>query len=83
MLITPGEQCTLRRRVRVAAAVGRPFTYPLFASAGRQAPRAGRGCTSRVSAHGANVWPQVTPRPLTMQFTMADAYSLNTGDGVR
>ena len=22
---------------------------------------------------------QVTPRPLTMQFTMADAYSLNTG----
>jgi N-acyl-D-aspartate/D-glutamate deacylase len=29
--------------------------------------------------HGANVWPQVTPRPLTMQFTMADAYSLNTG----
>src|SRR5207237_1426274 len=23
--------------------------------------------------------PQVTPRPLTMQFTMADAYSLNTG----
>src|SRR4029077_19207702 len=28
---------------------------------------------------GALVWPQVTPRPLTMQFTMADAYSLNTG----
>ncbi len=25
------------------------------------------------------VWPQVTPRPLTMQFTMADPYSLNTG----
>jgi N-acyl-D-amino-acid deacylase len=25
------------------------------------------------------VWPQVTPRPLTMQFTMADAYSLNVG----
>ena len=30
-------------------------------------------------ARGADVWPQVTPRPLTMQFTMADAYSLNTG----
>jgi N-acyl-D-aspartate/D-glutamate deacylase len=25
------------------------------------------------------VWPQVTPRPLTMQFTLADPYSLNTG----
>jgi N-acyl-D-aspartate/D-glutamate deacylase len=30
-------------------------------------------------ADGANVWPQVTPRPLTMQFTMEDAYNLNTG----
>jgi N-acyl-D-aspartate/D-glutamate deacylase len=30
-------------------------------------------------AQGARVWPQVTPRPLTMQFTMADPYSLNTG----
>jgi N-acyl-D-aspartate/D-glutamate deacylase len=28
---------------------------------------------------GARVWPQVTPRPLTMQFTLADPYSLNTG----
>jgi N-acyl-D-aspartate/D-glutamate deacylase len=31
-------------------------------------------------ARGANVWPQVTPRPLTMQFTLADAYNLNVGD---
>ena len=30
-------------------------------------------------ATGANVWPQVTPRPLTMQFTLADAYNLNVG----
>ena len=31
-------------------------------------------------ARGANVWPQVTPRPLTMQFTLADAYNLNVGE---
>jgi N-acyl-D-amino-acid deacylase len=30
-------------------------------------------------ANGARVFPQVTPRPLTMQFTLADPYSLNTG----
>ena len=30
-------------------------------------------------ADGARVWPQVTPRPLTMQFTLADPYSLNVG----
>src|ERR1044072_8382690 len=28
---------------------------------------------------GVRVWPQVTPRPLTMQFTLEDAYSLNVG----
>jgi N-acyl-D-aspartate/D-glutamate deacylase len=33
----------------------------------------------RGTAEGAEVWPQVTPRPLTMQFTLEDPYSLNTG----
>ena len=28
-------------------------------------------------ARGLQVWPQVTPRPLTMQFTMASPFSLN------
>ena len=36
-------------------------------------------CTRQGSRTARSVWPQVTPRPLTMQFTMADAYSLNTG----
>src|SRR5437764_551703 len=61
-----------------AGQIGRPFTYPLFAAPG------GRHLEpvqlhEKGLANGAQVWPQVTPRPLTMQFTMADAYSLNTG----
>ena len=36
-------------------------------------------CTSRAWRPAREVWPQVTPRPLTMQFTLADPYSLNTG----
>ena len=64
-------------------AIGRPFTYPLFASPGGQAPRAGRGCTSRASRTARDVWPQVTPRPLTMQFTMADAVQPQHRPGVR
>jgi N-acyl-D-aspartate/D-glutamate deacylase len=78
VLITPGEQCTYADVYEWQPRVRRPFTYPLFAAPG------GRhlepvGLHEQGLARGADVWPQVTPRPLTMQFTMADAYSLNTG----
>jgi N-acyl-D-aspartate/D-glutamate deacylase len=78
ILITPGKQCTYADVYEWQPRVGRPFTYPLFAAPG------GRhlepvGLHEQGLAHGANVWPQVTPRPLTMQFTMADAYNLNVG----
>ena len=74
----PGPQCNYADVYDWAPRVGRPFTYPLFAAPG------GRhlepvGLHEQGLAHGAEVWPQVTPRPLTMQFTLADPYSLNTG----
>jgi N-acyl-D-aspartate/D-glutamate deacylase len=78
VLITPGPQCTYADVYEWAPRVGRPFTYPLFAS-----PNAKHlepvGLHEQGLARGAPVWPQVTPRPLTMQFTLADPYSLNTG----
>ncbi len=78
VLITPGPQCAYADVYDWQPRVGRPFTYPLFA-------RPDGAHLETVALHekglarGANVWPQVTPRPLTMQFTMADAYSLNVG----
>jgi N-acyl-D-aspartate/D-glutamate deacylase len=78
ILITPGEQCSYADVYEWQPRVGRPFTYPLFASPGGKH-------LEPVALHeeglsrGAQVWPQVTPRPLTMQFTLADPYSLNTG----
>ncbi len=78
VLITPGPQCSYADVYEWAPRIGRPFTYPLFASPnGRHLEPV--GLHERGVAAGAAVWPQVTPRPLTMQFTMADAYSLNTG----
>jgi N-acyl-D-aspartate/D-glutamate deacylase len=78
VLITPGEQCDYEDVYRWQPEIGRPFTYPLFAR-----PANGHGPTLELHregvANGADVWPQVTPRPLTMQFTMADAYNLNVG----
>jgi len=78
VLITPGEQCDYDDVYRWQPEIGRPFTYPLFAR-----PDDGHGPTVALHrdgvARGARVFPQVTPRPLTMQFTMADAYNLNVG----
>jgi N-acyl-D-amino-acid deacylase len=78
VLITPGAQCTYADVYEWQPRVGRPFTYPMFASPGGKhlEPLA---LHEQGLARGAEVWPQVTPRPLTMQFTMADPYSLNTG----
>jgi N-acyl-D-aspartate/D-glutamate deacylase len=78
VLITPGEQCSYADVYEWQPRIGRPFTYPLFASPGGR-HRIPFGLHREGLASGANVWPQVTPRPLTMQFTMADAYNLNTG----
>jgi N-acyl-D-aspartate/D-glutamate deacylase len=78
VLITPGKQCSYADVYEWQPRIGRPFTYPLFAAPGGKhlEPVA---LHEQGLAHGARVWPQVTPRPLTMQFTMADAYNLNTG----
>jgi len=78
VLATPGEQCTYPDFYELQAKIGRPFFWPLFALPdGRHLEHLERHREGL--ARGLDVWPQVTPRPLTMQFTMADAYSLNTG----
>ena len=78
LLYTPGEQCTYAEAYDWAARIRRPIMYPLFATPnGKHLEQF--ALHDDGLAHGARVWPQVTPRPLTMQFTMADAYSLNTG----
>jgi N-acyl-D-amino-acid deacylase len=78
VLITPGEQCTYADVYEWQPIVGRPFTYPLFAAPGGKHLEPVR-LHEEGLANGARVFPQVTPRPLTMQFTLADPYSLNTG----
>jgi N-acyl-D-amino-acid deacylase len=76
VLATAGEQCTYADMYEWQPRIGRPFTYPLFALADRRhAPQ----LTLHEASldRDAQVWPQVTPRPLTMQFTMESPFSLN------
>jgi N-acyl-D-aspartate/D-glutamate deacylase len=76
VLATAGEQCTYADMYDWQSRIGRPFTYPLFALAGRRhGPQL--ALHEESLARGAQVWPQVTPRPLTVQFTMASPFSLN------
>jgi N-acyl-D-amino-acid deacylase len=76
VLATAGEQCTYADMYEFQAKIGRPFTYPLFALAeGRHQPQL--DLHDQATARGAQVWPQVTPRPLTLQFTMDSPFSLN------
>jgi N-acyl-D-aspartate/D-glutamate deacylase len=79
VLATPGWQCEYPDIFTWQPRVGRPFTCPLFAlSSGKH--REVVRLHEEALVRGANVWPQVTPRPLTMQFTLADAYNLNVGE---
>jgi N-acyl-D-aspartate/D-glutamate deacylase len=79
VLTTPGWQCEYPDVYSWQARVGRPFTCPLFATSNGQHLEIVRLQHEGLS-RGANVWPQVTPRPLTMQFTLEDAYNLNVGE---
>jgi N-acyl-D-aspartate/D-glutamate deacylase len=78
VLATPGKQCSYPDFYALQPRIGRPFTWPLFA-APNGAHRPQLELHEQSLASDVRVWPQVTPRPLTMQFTMADAYSLNVG----
>jgi N-acyl-D-aspartate/D-glutamate deacylase len=76
VLATAGEQCTYADMYQYQPRIGRPFTYPLFALANdRHRPQL--ELHEEAVARGVQVWPQVTPRPLTMQFTMDSPFSLN------
>ena len=76
VLATAGEQCTYADMYEYQPRIGRPFTYPMFAlTDGRNQPQL--DMQNEAVARGLKVWPQVTPRPLTMQFTMDSPFSLN------
>jgi N-acyl-D-amino-acid deacylase len=76
VLATAGEQCTYADMYELQPRIGRPLTYPMFALAdGRNQPQL--DMQNEAVAKGLQVWPQVTPRPLTMQFTMDSPFTLN------
>src|SRR4051812_43455551 len=74
--IAPGEQCSPADMFDLQMKVGVPFTWgALLTSPGRDY-RASLDANDAGWARGAEVWPQVTPRPLTFTFTLDSPYPL-------
>lgn len=75
--IAPGEQVGIDDMYALQPQVGVPFTYGALLTFpnGNHEKSAARNRAGW--EEGIEVWPQVTPRPLTFQMLMADPFTLN------
>jgi len=75
--VAPGEQVGIDDMYALQPQVGVPFTYGALLTFpnGRHEESAARN--REAWAEGTEVWPQVTPRPLTFQMVMSDPFTLN------
>lgn len=78
---TPGERISHADVYDLQRKVGRPFTWTaLLTIKGISFASDMAALNARERATGADVWPQITCRPLTFQMTMADPFTFNTVD---
>ena len=75
--VAPGKQCSKLDLYPLQKATGVPFTYVALLTYEDGSYREQAEYNAREHANGAEVWPQVTPRPLTFRFQMADPFFLN------
>ena len=75
--VAPGEQVGIDDLYTLQPQVGVPFTYGALLTFpnGNHVKSAARN--REAWEEGIEVWPQVTPRPLTFQMVMADPFTLN------
>jgi len=71
---TPGEAMSVEQIYDLQIEVGCPFTWTALLSFPGGGHEASAKVHSEGIARGANVWPQVTPRPLVIQFVMTDPF---------
>jgi len=76
---TPGERVTHPEIYDLQRRIGQPFTWTaLLAIKGSPFASTMADLNARERASGADVWPQITCRPLTFQMTLADPFTFNT-----
>jgi N-acyl-D-amino-acid deacylase len=74
--IAPGDQCPPADMFDLQMKAGVPFTWGALLTAPGRDHRMSLDANEAGWARGAEVWPQVTPRPLTFTFTLDSPYPL-------
>ncbi len=76
---TPGERVKHPEIYDLQKRIGRPFTWTaLLTRRGSTFAQDMAAFTAEQRAAGADVWPQVTCRPLTFQMNLRDPFTFNT-----
>jgi N-acyl-D-amino-acid deacylase len=78
--VTSGEEWTFDELYELQPKIGVPFTYGALLSMPSGEHRRRLEVHAAGIAAGADVWPQVSPRPLTFAFRMDDPFPLNACD---
>src|SRR5215510_10292882 len=73
--VAPGQPIGIPDLYPLQRAIGRPITYAALLTFPGIDHRALAELNAKERAAGARVWPQVSPRPLTFEITMADPFS--------
>jgi len=76
--LAPGEQCTFADLYELQPRTGVPFTYGALLTFPGGFHKSLVDLNNSGWARGAEVWPQVTPRPLTFAMTLSEPFVLNT-----
>ncbi len=74
---TPGEQIGVADLYELQPQVGVPFTYTALLTTPSGAHKAMLELNRQGWAGGAQVWPQVSPRPLQFSMSLAEPFTLN------
>jgi N-acyl-D-aspartate/D-glutamate deacylase len=76
--IAPGEQCGIADMYELQPKAGVPFTYGALLTSPAGTHRMQVELNRAGWDQGAQVWPQVTPRPLKFSYTLAEPFPVNT-----
>src|SRR4029078_1325894 len=76
--IAPGEQCGISDMYELQPRAGVPFTYGALLTSPAGTHRMQVDLNRAGWERGAQVWPQVTPRPLKFAYTLAEPFPINT-----
>ncbi len=76
--IAPGEQCGIADMYELQPRTGIPFTYGALLTSPTGMHRNQVALNHAGWDAGAQVWPQVTPRPLKFAYTLSEPFPINT-----